>query len=205
MSRIRSLIKPTFVAFFTLVPVLLLTALIKVPCPACGGGGQVNGTPGMENVRVLDLKYAEAERVQDACGVYTVWRYSIKLQLLNEGNEEAVGWIKVDMIDTTQAEGSNIVDTQYIKVDVPVQAILSSDFNVVFGTGLDQPGWIVLRAEALRGKVPCVACAGKGKIALNALPFVSSLSSYLREVSRSEGAYHPPVNVDWSDYVFYNE
>ena len=129
MSRFKALTKPSFIAFFTLVPVLLLTALIKVPCPACGGSGHVSGTPGMENVQILDFKYTEGQREQDACGVYTVWKYTVKLQLLNEGTEEAVGWIKLTMIDTTKDEDSSMVDTQYIKVDVPVQSILNNDFQ----------------------------------------------------------------------------
>ncbi|RJO61620.1 MAG: hypothetical protein C4542_06020 [Dehalococcoidia bacterium] len=201
MPRLKYTNRLFIVAFFAIVPALLLTALIKTPCPVCGGTGSVTNAPGMANVKILDLSFVELKRVQDTCGVYTVWKFNTKIQMLNDGNEEAVGWIKIMLIDTSKDEGNNMVDSQFVKVDVPVQSIINSDYNVVFGTGLDQPGKTLLRAEVVIGGIPCIACNGTGKIPLNARPFVSSLKEYLKELTRSENEYHPPVFIDWSQYI----
>jgi hypothetical protein len=52
-----------------------VTALVTVPCPVDGGMGVINSTPGVENVRIIDMKYQEVKRTRDACGVYTVYKY----------------------------------------------------------------------------------------------------------------------------------
>lgn len=204
MSRLKYTNK-LFVAFFAIVPALLLTALIKIPCPVCGGTGYVTNTPGMANVKILDLSFVELQRVHDTCGVYTVWRFNTKIQMLNDGNEEAVGWIKIMLVDPSKSEGNNVVDSQFVKVDVPAQSVINSDYTVVFGTGLDEPGKTLLRAEVINGGIPCVVCNGTGKIPLNTWPFVSSLKDSLKELARSENEYHPPVFIDWSQYIMFDQ
>ncbi len=192
-------------AFFTITPLLLVTALIRVPCPVCGGSGTVSNLPGMEGVRVLESSFKLLEREKDACGVYTVWRYALTLRLLNEGDVPAKGWLKASLLDTTKPAGNNEVDAQYLAVDMPPQAVFTSEYSVVFGTGLDEPGKTDVKVEPLLGEVPDVACGGSGRVALNALPFVSSVRTHLQEIARAESEYHPPVAIDWSDYVFFDE
>ena len=205
MVRFKPLFKPGVIAFFAVVPVLLVTALVTVPDPVCGGTGFINGTPGVENVKIVDMSYKEVQSTRDACGVYNVYKYTVTLQLLNEGSDEAAGWLKVALVDVTKAEGNNIVDTQFVQMDVPAQTLVTGTYSVVFGTGLDAPNRVTVRAEVVVGDVPDPTCNGTGRIPLNAWPFVDGLRVHFNEVAREAQKFNPPVAIDWSNYIFQNE
>ncbi|RJO62811.1 MAG: hypothetical protein C4542_01805 [Dehalococcoidia bacterium] len=159
----------------------------------------------MENVSVLEANSQEIKVQRDSCGIYTVFRYDVSVSLLNEGVEEASGWLKMTLIDTSKEEGQGALDTQYVKVDVPAGSVSGNTYTVIFGSGLDRWGATTVKAETVIGNVPCAACNGSGKIPLNLLPFISSLKSYLNERSQEISPYNPPVYVDWDHYGFSNQ
>jgi transcription elongation factor Elf1 len=205
MNRIRLFLKPRNLAFFTLVSLLLVTAIIKVPCPVCGGSGSVNGTPGMENVTIVEIESQKIKAQRDVCGIYIVIRCNVSVRLLNDGKDKASGWLKMMLIDTSQEAAQELLDTQYVKVEVPPGSITDNTYTIFFGTGLDRVGTTTVNAEVVLGKVACKACNGSGKVALNAFPFISSLKPYLDEQIRETSPYNPPVYIDWANYVFFNQ
>jgi len=192
----KSKLKANVVVFFAVVPLLLVTALVTVPCPVCDGTGSVNTTPNTDKVSILEMDSQEQPATRNACGVYTVYKYDVTIKLLNEGSEDAVGWLKMVLVNTLQAEGRNILDTQYVQMNVPAKSVVSNTYTVVFGIGLDLPHTEV-RAEVVVGNVPDAACNGTGRIPMNALPFVNGLKDTFKDIVRVEQAYKPPVSIDW--------
>jgi len=170
-----------------------------------GGTGFINSTPGMERISILEIN-SQVQKVQrDACTAYTVYRYDVTLRLLNDGAENGAGWLKMLLVDTTKEEGHNIIDTQYVQVDVPAQTVVNNAYKVVFGSGLDQPGRTEVRAEVVVGSVPDSICNGTGRIALNTWPFVNGLKAHFIETVRTTELYTPPPAIDWEKYVFFNQ
>ncbi len=199
-------LSPKVAVFFTLTPLLLATAVVKVPCPACGGRGYVSSTPAMARVSVLETRSEEQQVLREACNVFIVFKYDVTVKLLNEGEGEAQGWIKMVLVDTAKEEGKNVVDAQYAQVDIPPLTVSSNVYKVVFGSGLVQvPQSTEVRVEALTGDIPDAACGGTGRIALNAWPFVNGLKANFNEKLRATQPYQPPVHIDWSQYKFFNQ
>jgi hypothetical protein len=203
MKRFR--IKAGLAAFILVVPALLGTALIDVACPVCNGTGEVSGNQGAENVSIVSFEFTEQKIQRDTCGVYIVFRYGATMSALNEGDTDVDTWFKMQLIDTFREEGSNIVDTQYVQFHIPAKSVVNNSFDVVFGTGLDEPRRTEVMAEVVEGGVPDTTCNGTGKVPLNAWPFVNALKDSFTEVVRNVNTYHPPVAIDWDDYVFFDQ
>lgn len=200
MGWMKSRLKVKFVAFFAVVPILIVTALVTVPCPVCDGTGSINSTPNTDKVSILEMDSQEQMATRYVCGAYIIYKYDVVIKLLNEGSENAVGWLKMVLVNPLQAEGRNILDTQYVQMDVPAKTVLSTTYTVVFGSGLDLPHTEV-RAEVVVGNVPDTTCNGTGRIPMNASPFVNGLKDTFKDIVRVEQAYKPPVSIDWEDYV----
>jgi hypothetical protein len=191
--------------FFIITLLLLVTALIRLPCPVCHGSGVINDTPGSENVRIDSLSYVEETRAIDACGVYKVYTYSVAVELTNEGKEDVSGWIKLLLLDTSREESRQTVDTQYARMEVPALTNVRLSYAIVFGTGLDEANKAVVTAEVINGDVPDLTCEGRGYVSLNTWLFVDQLKENFFEKTRVESSFNPPVVIDWSDYYFDNE
>ena len=74
-------------AFFTIVPLLLTTAVIRVPCPVCEGKGTVSNT-GMNTVRVIDVASTIKDvYVMDTCLNYRIYNVDVKVTLQNDSTE----------------------------------------------------------------------------------------------------------------------
>jgi hypothetical protein len=159
----------------------------------------------MEKVSIIETDSQEIKAQRDVCGIYIVFRYNVSVRLLNEGIEAASGWMKLTLIDTSKAEGQGLLDTQYVKIDVPAGSVSNDTYDVVFGSGLDRFGSTIVKPEIVVGNVSCVACNGSGEIPLNILPFVSGLKSYLDDRIQEISPYNPPVYIDWAHYVFFNQ
>jgi hypothetical protein len=204
-ARIKT--KTAVIAFFSVVPVLVVTALITAPCPVCNGTGQVNSTPGTEHVSILEFDYFEQQVQRDTCGVYIVFRYGASMSLLNEGEEDVDAWFQLTLFDMAREEPNNIVDTQYLQIHIPAKRVVNNSFSVVFGTGSDDPRRTEVRAEVVMGGVPDKTCNGTGRVSLNAWPFINALKTSFAEVIREVNPYHPPVAMDWAEYMelFFNE
>ena len=101
-KRIR--LQKKYIAFLTVVPLLLSTALIQVECPVCDGTGYVHSTPGMEDVELVDIDSEEVEVIRDACGMFLLYHYVIDLEFKNQGYQDTIGYIKLVLVDFTEGK-----------------------------------------------------------------------------------------------------
>lgn len=197
--------RPRNVLFVSVTSLLLVTALIRLPCPVCDGTGMVNSMPGTENVTIEKMEYIEEKVFIDSCGVYKLYRYTVKLQLLNDNDNSISGWIKMSLLDTSKEADRQTVDTQYAKMDLNPRTVTEATYDVFFGTGLDEVNKASVAAEVVRGDVEDLTCEGSGRLPLNVWFFVNVLKNNFYEITRQENPYKPPVFIDWSDYYFDNE
>jgi hypothetical protein len=202
----KLLFRPKVIAFFTIAPLLLVTAVVKVPCPVCSGSGIVNSTPSMDRVSILEIESEEQQVLREACSIFIVYKYSITLRLLNDGTENAKGWLKMVLVNTAKEEGHNIIDTQYVQIDIPAETVVNNAYVAVFGSGTGEVSRSTkVRAQVITGNVPDITCNGTGRIPLNAWPFVNSLKTHFNEIVRTTQPYTPPLHIDWSLYKSFNQ
>lgn len=178
------------VAFLTIVPLLVATSLAKVDCPVCGGQGSVISFPSMENVRITRVESEVGQIRRDACGIYLMYNYNIKLSIDNSGAETATGWIKLVLIDFKDGRP---LDSQYTVVEIPGRMSLDVEYNVWFRSGRDDAARTEVAAEVLLGSAPDKACNGTEKVALNSWPLASSFKDRFKELGRAEKPFAPPI------------
>jgi hypothetical protein len=205
VSKVKS--KPGVVAFFSVTLVFLVTAIITTPCPVCNGTGTVSSTPGTENVSIEDFEYMEKKVVRDSCGVYNLFTYEISMSLLNAGNQDVNAWFQFVLIDTFKKEPNNVIDIQYTQIFLPAGQVVNNSIDIVFGTGMDAPSRAAVEAQVVVGGVPDATCNGTGKIPINTWPLVNTLKDSFTEIVREVNPYHPPVAIDWAEYMemFFNQ
>lgn len=191
-----------YVAFLTVVPLLMVTALIPVDCPVCEGDGFLSSMPGIENVKLTDIQSNEKDILRDACSMYLMYNYDIILSLTNEGSNTAVGFVKLVLIDLSEGKA---LSTQYTVIEIAGESTLDVAYNVWFGTGLDEPLKTEVNAEVLIGEIPDRTCNGTGKVSLNTLFLADSLKSSFQEVSRSERPFMLPVGPLWEEWKWEDE
>jgi hypothetical protein len=167
-----------YFAFFTIVPLLLITALIRVPCPVCDGTGSISGT-GMDQVSIVktDSSLISVGQVE-GCLNYRIYRYNVVLDMLNGGAINANGYVKVALYDTVT---SKVMSTQYYSVLVLANTSSTNAFQAVFTVALDSPTTTAVRAEVVKSAVKCKTCSGTGKIAINYLPLAQALKKSILE------------------------
>lgn len=191
-----------YIAFFFVVPVLTITSMININCPVCGGDGVISGMPAMENVKLVDIESREIDTVRDACSSFLMYNYDIKLSLVNEGKDTAVGFIKMFLMDFTQGK---VLDIQYTVVEIPGETSLDIVYNIWFETGLDEKLKTVVNATVLTGDVPDLTCNGTGKISLNTWPLINQLKNSFQEVTRAERPFTSPAGWQWEEHIYENE
>ena len=179
-----------YIAFLTVVPLLVATAIINVDCPVCNGQGFVLSTPGMDKVRITDIESEEKAIYRNACDMFLMYNYDITLSIENSGPDEAVGWIKMVLIDFVDGKP---LDSQYTVVEILGEASVNLLYNVWFSTGLDEPRRTEVDAVVLTGEVPDVTCNGTGKVPLNSWPVINSLKNRIREMEEVEKPWAPPI------------
>ncbi len=191
-----------YFAFLFILPLLTITAIVKVDCPVCGGDGFISGTPAMEDVKLTDIQSREIDTVRDACSSFLMYNYDIKISLTNEGKEKALGFLKLILLDFTQGK---VLDTQYTVVEIPGETSLDIAYNVWFETGLNEKLKTMVNAEVLTGDVPDVTCNGTGKVSLNTWPLVNQLKNSFQEVTRLERPFTSPSGWQWEEHLYENE
>lgn len=184
-----------YIAFFAIVPLLTTTALVKVNCPVCEGNGYVFSTPGIENVRLINVDSQEKSVLRDACGMFIMYNYDVMLSLMNDGSDTAVGWVKMVLIDFSEGK---VLDTQYTVVEVAGGTSLDVAYNIWFKTGLDEPLKTEVNALVLHGEVPDITCDGTGKISINTWFLVKNLKNSFQEMSRVEKPIPPILPIQWT-------
>jgi len=184
-----------YIAFLTVVPLLTVTALVNVTCPVCEGDGFVTSGWNMEQVRLDDIQSKEEAVLRHACDMFLMYEYTVWLSLSNDASEEAVGWIKMVLVDFT--EGRPLA-TLYVVVEIPGQTTLDIAYNVWFSTALDEELITEVKAEVITGEIEDVTCNGTGRVSLNSLPLINSLESKLKETARVEKPFAPPL-IWWDE------
>ena len=191
-------VKPRYLAFFGVILILTLTALISVPCPVCDGTGKVSKAVGMENVRITNIESTQKYLNMDFCLGYILYKYEVDLTLSNSGNEQAVGWIKVILKGRYEgAESlSNVFDVFYVGVEIPAKKTVNDIFIVWFQTPYDVPIATSVDVMVEEGGVECLACEGKGSLALNTWFAANGLKDSLQKVTRMEQEFKPPIWIE---------
>ena len=182
-------------AFFTIVPLLAVTALINVPCPICHGEGQISST-GMEEVYVTKINASETASIfRDGCDSYRVHQYSVTLTLQNNADHDAGGYINLILVNYQTGKK---LDTQFIIVEVPAHTSVEHASIVYFMTTsiTDRPDVFDIQTEVLKSNVACKTCSSTGKVALNTLALSQNLKDNFAASQRVETPVLPPLWID---------
>ena len=187
-------IQKRYIAFFTLVPILALTAIIKTPCPVCDGEGIV-ASSSMDEVEIIKVTSQEKTRFLAGCDSYRIYQYEVNIVFENHSHEEAAGWINFYLIDFTTGK---LLDTQFAIAEVDPQSATENVFTVYFSTSamIDQPKITEVQAKINKGDVPCKACKGTGKVAINSWPLINEMKDTYVEIQREPRPYMPPIWVE---------
>lgn len=187
-------LKKKYVAFFAIVPLIAMTAFVKVPCPICHGDGYVSST-GMDDVHVTSLVSAKINTFQFGCDTYRIsYQYDITMTLDNYANHDAGGYVNLVLVDYQTGQK---LDTQFTVVEVPALTSVEHSCTVYFMvTTTGDTSHTEILPDVLKSNVACKACSGTGSVALNSW----ALSSYLKETfiatQRIETPAIPPLFID---------
>src|SRR5450759_58186 len=104
-------VQKKYLAFGVIVPMLLATAFIKVPCPVCKGTGNISST-GMENVTIVSESFTlKTTGDVHGCVEYRAYVYDVVLTLKNASiDKDAVGYVMLGLVDSND---SKLLATQY--------------------------------------------------------------------------------------------
>ena len=187
-------VQKKYMAFGIMVPLLLATAVIKVPCPVCGGTGSISST-GMENVSIVSESFTlKTTGDVHGCVEYRAYVYDVVLTLKNTSlDKDAVGYVMLGLVDSND---SKLLATQYSVVVVPKNAQNTVAFTTTFTTSLDSPAATNVTAETVVTQRPCPVCGGSGKIALNRLPLVNILNKSFTAGQQIELPNLSPIGAD---------
>jgi len=199
----KYLLQKKYMAFLTLVPLLVLSAIIPAPCPVCQGTGTIDSMPEMVHVKVIDIDYSERFHIQDICEVYILYIYDITLTVVNEGLTKANGWVQLILRETAKGR---VMDRQYVEVGLEALTTVDIDFTVYFKSGLDESGGTEVHAEVLTGKVIDDTCGGDGQVTVNTWFISKWLTNNFEEVAREKEYRLPnpnpgfvPEGEDWDE------
>jgi hypothetical protein len=183
-----------YIAFFTVVPLLLTTAMIKVPCPVCEGKGTVSNT-GMDMVRVINVASTVQDMyIMDTCLNYRIYEVDVTVTLQNDNHRHgARGFLRLALIDETLGK---MLDDQIVVADVPAESRVETSYSVYFLTLIDDPVSSRVGAGVLTGEVPDQVCGGTGRIPLNSWLFYNATLEQLIEIQRIEANFEPRQLTD---------
>jgi hypothetical protein len=185
-------IQKKMLAFFSIVPLLLATALIRVPCPECGGTGVVSAT-GMSDVSVVRMTFSTQINPVTGCNNYLAYATGVDMLVLNSGTDDANGYITLVLQDFKTGK---VLQTQDVTVNVPAATQVEYNFNVVFQVYIDNPPVTNVVAQVDSSNVACKACGGRGTIPLNSWPFVYTMKDSLKATQRIVQPWTPPVTIE---------
>jgi hypothetical protein len=194
-TRIRNLtIQKKYLAFFIAVPIMLSTALIKLPCPVCEGKGLVSST-GMDGVEISDIQAEEYSTFLVGCDTYRVYQYNIVVTLVNSSEQDAGGYVSFILVSNTTGQ---ILDTQYAIAEVQHQTTAQINFSTYFqiDVTLNMPESTRVAAKVLSGDIKDKACDGTGRVSLNTWQLINSLKTTFIEQQRVATPYEQPLWVE---------
>jgi len=194
-DRTRFKWQKKFIAFFSIVPLLLATAFIQVKCPECQGAGQISST-GMQDVIVVRLVYSTAINPIVGCNNYLAYSTDVNLTALNSGTENAHGYITLVLQDFSTG---TVIATQDVTVAVSASSQAEYVFNVIFKVYIENPPVTKVVAQVENSNVPCNSCGGSGTVAINSWPFVYTMKDSLKASQRIENPWQAPIWME--DYL----
>lgn len=162
-----------FFAFFTVIPLMVASALVQTPCPVCQATGDIS-TNNMRWVSVTDLKATTGGVYLAFCSVYRVYPTDVTVTLVNHSDEDATGYINLVLVDY---KSGTILSNHYVVATVPARKQVQAIYNVFFQTYVDDPLTVKIDARVVNGEVPCKACDGTGTVALNSMPFFNAMKN----------------------------
>jgi len=174
-----------YLAFFGIVPLLLVTALIQTPCPSCSGTGKVSST-NMDTVTVAGEPHFQVESTfMQSCNMYRVYRMHVTLELENEGEHDANGFIALFLHDVaTGKELSAQKIVSYVGANMKVTQTMLVTFMVV---AADDPEQAVHIVPIVRdGAINCLDCDGSSKVPMNTW----LLRSAIKQTNEQLGEYY---------------
>ncbi len=160
-GRLR--VQKKYFAFFAVVPLLLVSALIRLPCPVCGGTGTISST-GMGGVSVTALQATATGVYLAVCGTYRVYMTDVNITLQNDGQVDGNGYVSLILIDYKNGQ---VLDSQDVQVQVPANMQVNTAYTIFFQVNVDDPQTVKVNAKVVTGKVKDKACGGSGRVALN--------------------------------------
>jgi len=193
---VRFRFQKKYLAFFTVVPLLLVTTFVDVDCPVCDGTGFVTNSLGMENVKIVDIESQEIGTMYHACGLFLMYGYEVSITLENQGDQDATGWLKMVLIDFEEGKPQ---DNQYTVVEVPANSAWEFKYSLWFQSNHDERKVTEVQAAILTGEVPDETCDGTGKVALNQYPLVSNLKNQFQQLYVAEVPWAPPQLWEWAN------
>ncbi len=195
MIKLNSLkLQKKQIAFFTVVPLMLITALVRVPDPVCSGTGTISNT-GMSQV-VVGGVYSNIKNVyiNDTCLNYRIYNVDVTLTLQNNSDSvDADGFVKLVLIYNTTGK---VMDEQVVVAQVPALSRITTSYSIMFMTLPDAPIASRVDAAIMKGVVPDKVCNGSGTVPLNAWPFYRSMVSRLTATQRIHSDFQPRVLTD---------
>ena len=181
-----------YIAFLAVVPLLTISALIKVDCPICNGTGNISSEQNWENVRLIEYKHKEGYVARNACELFILYKYDVTFVLANDGSETSKGWVKLVLKEYKKAR---IMDIQYLMAECPGETTIESTYIVWFMTGLDVPNETEVHVELVTGEIPDEICDGTGKVPLNTWFVIKFMKDRFRETLREQHEFRPPIYV----------
>lgn len=189
-----------YIVFLSVVGILIATSLIQMPCPICEGTGKVSIMPGAEEVDIIEIDSRPVTQVVNICEMWILFQYDVTIRLSNAGLEDLDVWLKLVLRDYSKGR---VLDTQYVTVHIPAQAIAEVDLKVWFRTGVDVPTTTEIYAETVTDSVPDNVCTGRGVLPFNLWLLVSSLQAEFEKTSPTYQDFSPPPPfyppADWAE------
>ena len=195
LGRSRFTLQKKVMVFLGVVPLLLATALIQLPCPICNGDGEVSST-GMDEVTLAtDPAFRVISTWLITCNTYRVYQVEVTLDLENNGPDDANGFVSLFLIDIAS---NKTMDAQNIIVSCKSHTKVSQTVLAHFGVAVvDDPQQAIhIHAVIRSGNVPCEACDGSGRVALNTWPYYNAIRDTFKQSQIIETPLLPPLRVD---------
>jgi hypothetical protein len=150
----------------------------------------------MENVKIASIESKEIGTMYHMCGMFLMYGYEVDITLENQGDQDAIGWIKLVLVDFAKGTPE---DNRYTVVEVPAKSAWEFHFSVWFSSNHDQKRVTEVKAAVLTGEVPDDTCDGTGKVALNQLPLINNLKDQFQQLYVAEVPWVPPSFWEWYD------
>jgi hypothetical protein len=153
-----------YIAFFSIVPLMLASAFIKLPCPVCEGTGTISSW-GMSGVTIQHIDYSlNSQGAEDACLTYQSYTFVLTLTLYNNGIQDAQGYVMLGLVDV---DNNMIIGKAPAAIQVKSKQTIQNVDTATFYLSETLPTNISIAVQPLSDAAKCTICGGSGKLTLN--------------------------------------